>query len=390
MRLKLLLIPLVALAGVLGVSSYASASHVPETRTIHVGGGDGGVAANDFFPDAIILNKGDTIHFSNTYAEPHTTTFVPDVPIPMAVPALLIPNPSGPGQVFNPLAVNPTNTSSAPANFDPHTYFNSGFMFKDASTDVTFNVIGDFKFICLFHAGMELNVSVVGTPVTIATQDTLDKTGKAQSDGFITAGKALAAGITQTKVTDAGGTSTWNMQVGLTQGQADVVQFLPAGPLKINTGDSVKWTSITDTPHTVTFGEPFNPIVTLGQYTTFSPAAALPSGGSTFSGGSANSGLMDKSGQVPGGSAYTLTFTKAGTYTYVCLLHADQGMAGTIVVSDNAPAPAVAPPAIKPPNTGTGGAAGTDGSWLAALLLLGATGLALVTAGARAAVKHEA
>lgn len=389
MRLKLLLIPLVAVAGVLGVSSYANAAHVPQTRTIHVGGGGSGVAANDFFPDAITIQKGDTIHFSNPYEELHTTTYVPGVPEPMPVPDLLIPNPSGPGVVFNPLAITPTNTSSTAADFDPHKYFNSGFMFKDASTDVVFNVTGSFKFICLFHPGMEANVTVVGDPITIATQEALDKAGNAQRDGFITAGKALASAITQTKVTDASGASTWDSQVGVTQGQTDVVQFLPAGPLKINTGDSVKWTSITDTPHTVTFGEPFNPIVTLGQYTTFSPAAALPSGGSTYSGGSANSGLMDKSGQVPGGSSYTLTFTKAGTYTYVCLLHADQGMAGTIVVGDKAPAPVVAPP-IKPPNTGTGGAAGTDGSSLAALMILSVAGVALVAAGVRTTVKHAA
>ena len=390
MKLKLLMIPLVAVAGVLGVSSYANAAHVPQTRTIHVGGGGSGVAALDFFPDAITIQKGDTIHFSNPYEEPHTTTYVPGVPEPMPVPDLIIPNPSGPGIVFNPLAFDPTNpAANALTDFDPHKYFNSGFMFKDASTDVVFNVTGNFKFICLFHHGMEIDVSVVGAPITIETQEALDKAGNAQRDGFITAGKALAAAVTQTKVTDAGGASTWDLQAGATQGQADVVQFLPAGPLQINTGDSVKWTSITDTPHTVTFGEPFNPFATIGQYTTFSPAAALPSGGSTYSGGSANSGLMDKSGQVPGGSSYTLAFTKAGTYTYVCLLHANQGMTGTIVVSDKAPAPAQQP-AIKPPNTGTGGTAGTDGSWLPALMLLRVAGVALVAAGVRTTVKHEA
>ena len=387
MNLRLLLIPLVALAGLLGVSSYAAAAHVPETRTIDVGGGGGGVAANDFFPDAITINKGDSIHFANPYEEPHTTTYVPGVPEPMAVPDLLIPNPAGPGVVFNPLAFDPTDTSGNPTDFDPHAYYNSGFQFKDAAADVTFNVVGNYTFLCLFHPGMEFAVDVVGTPVTVASQADLDKKGDAQRDAFIASGKAIAAAAELTKATDqAAGAATWNLLVGATQGQADVMQFLPAAPLKIATGDSVKWTSPTDTPHTVTFGEPFNPIVTLGEFTTFSPAAALPSGGSTYSGGNANSGLMDKSGEVPGGSTYSLTFTKAGTYTYVCLLHADQGMAGTIVVSDKAP---VVVPPIKPPNTGTGGAAGTHGSWLPTLLLLGIAGAAFVVAGTRAVTKRD-
>jgi plastocyanin len=389
MKLRLLLIPMVALAGVLGVSTYATASDVPATRTINVGGGGSGVAALDFFPDAITINKGDTIHFANPYEEPHTTTYVPGVPEPMAVPDLVIPNPSGPGTIFNPLAVDPTGTSGSATGFDPHAYYNSGFMFKDAAVDVTFNTVGNFKFICLFHRGMELGIDVVGAPVTIATQDALDKQGAAQRDVFIASGKAIAAAVQQTRTTDASGVSTWDLQAGATQGQADVVQFLPAGPLKISTGDSVKWTSITDTPHTVTFGEAINPFAQNGSVLSFSPAAALPSGGTTYSGGNANSGLMDQSGQVPGGSTYSLMFTKAGTYTYVCLLHANQGMTGTIVVSDRAPA--VAPPAtsIKAPNTGTGGAAGTHGSWLPTLLLFGIAGGALVVAGARTGVKHE-
>jgi plastocyanin len=261
-------------------------------------------------------------------------------------------------------------------------------MFADGSSvDVVFETVGSFKFICLFHRGMELAVDVVGTPVTIATQDALDKEGAALRDSYIAAGKAIAAAVPQTKTTSGSGASTWDLQAGATQGQADVVQFLPAGPLKISTGDSVKWTSITDTPHTVTFGEPFDPIAQNGAILSFSPAAALPSGGASYSGGAANSGLMDKTGQVPGGSSYTLTFTKAGTYTYVCLLHADQGMKGTIVVSDNA----ATTPAITPPNTGTGGAAaGRDGAWLPALLMLAVAGAALALAGTRGIAKRRA
>ena len=77
MKLKLLLVPVLALAGILGVSSYAGASPVPQTRTINVGGGGSGIAANGFFPNLITINKGDTINFLNPYEELHTVTFLP-------------------------------------------------------------------------------------------------------------------------------------------------------------------------------------------------------------------------------------------------------------------------------------------------------------------------
>jgi plastocyanin len=378
MRLKLLLIPLVAVAGVLGVTSYAGATNGPQTRIINAGGGSGGIDANDFFPNEITIQKGDTIRFNNPYEEPHTTTYVPGVPEFGPPPPLLI------GPNFNPLALDPTNTSGGVTDFDPHKYYNSGFMFKGATADVIFNVTGTFKFLCLFHPGMEETVTVVGTPITIASQDAIDKVGNAQRDALITAGKALASAATLTKVTDASGASTWDVIPGLTQGKSDVMQFLPAGPTKISTGDTVRWTSITEVPHTITFGN--GPDILNAAGTGFGPGVA-PSGGSTYSGGDANSGVIDNTGTAPGGTSYSLTFTKAGTYTYVCLLHADQGMAGTIIVSDKAPV-VVAPP-IKPPNTGTGGVAGGGGSWLGAMLLLGVTGVALTAAGARVRIARE-
>jgi plastocyanin len=343
MKLKLFLIPVVALAGVLGVSSYAAAD-VPVTRNINVGGGGDGVAALDFFPDEVTIHKGDTLHFANPYEEPHTTTYVPTG---MDKPQVEMPNPSGAGLVFNPL-LKPTDTSGNATDFDQRTYYNSGVMGKGDSVDVTFSAVGSYKMICLFHPGMELAVDVTGTPVTIASQAALDKQGAAQRDAFIASGKAIIAAAQQTKVTDASGVSTWNLQLGATQGQAVVMQFLPIGPLRISTSDTVKWTSITGVPHTVTFG-----------------LDAPPSGGTTYSGGDANSGVMNNTGQAPGGSAYTLTFTKAGTYAYRCLLHADQGMTGTIVVTDKALArPSQPSTSIRPPNTGSGGMAGAGrGLW---------------------------
>jgi hypothetical protein len=65
----------------------------------------------------------------------------------------------------------------------------------------------------------------------------------------------------------------------------------------------------------------------------FNPKVAFPTGGATYDGtGFVNSGVLVLN--VPPGSkappSFKLTFTKAGKYTYVCLLH--PGMDATITV----------------------------------------------------------
>ncbi|MGN6635790.1 MAG: cupredoxin domain-containing protein, partial [Oryzihumus sp.] len=86
--------------------------------------------------------------------------------------------------------------------------------------------------------------------------------------------------------------------------------------VKVHVGDSV---TFKDTgmiaPHTITFGpERANIFVPYGDP-------------KHFAGGQLNSGIV-----LPGQS-FTVTFTKAGTYPYICGLHDFLGMAGTVVVT---------------------------------------------------------
>ncbi len=409
MKLKLLLIPIIALVAVQGARTVVNAAPAPPSVTVNVnvGGGGSGIAANGFFPDTVVIHKGDSIHFTNPYEEIHTTTYLQ----PNAEhPALLIPDPSGgPGLVFNPLASDPTHPGLGSTDFDPLKYFNSGIMPKGASADVAFNVISTqepntsgpiaqsatYTFLCLVHPDMKLKVVVTSQPVSTTDQVDVDKLAATQKDALIATGTGLAKDTILTKATNASGTATYDLLAGNTQGRADVMQFLPAGPTNITTGDSVRWSSITDTPHTVTFlsGAPIIPLTIDGSHpVAFNPGAVLPSGGNSYNGsGVVNSGLIDKTGQVPGGSSFTLAFTKAGTYTYICLLHSDQGMAGTIVVSDKVAAPP--PPAnnagrpstgtIAPPNTGSGPDASGNGSLFATIALIAAAGFGVIVVGAR-------
>jgi hypothetical protein len=125
-------------------------------------------------------------------------------------------------------------------------------------------------------------------------------------------------------------------------------------------------------------------------FLSFNPQVLLPQGGNTYGGtGYVNSGFISQGG--PAGDTFALKFTAPGTYQYLCALHADQGMMGTITVT-GAPAPSASPAAGTPtgtigaPSTGTGPApSGGHGGWFAPLLSLAAAGALLALAGTRLA-----
>jgi plastocyanin len=107
-------------------------------------------------------------------------------------------------------------------------------------------------------------------------------------------------------------------------------QLFAPSTITINAGDTVTWTMAAAFDHTVTFLDGSRPpdlfIPENNRKLLFNPAVALPQGLNTYAGkGVANSGVLmgkDKS--------YSLTFTKPGSYAYLCALH--PGMTGTVVV----------------------------------------------------------
>ncbi|MCH1770424.1 plastocyanin/azurin family copper-binding protein [Metallosphaera sedula] len=103
---------------------------------------------------------------------------------------------------------------------------------------------------------------------------------------------------------------------------SSVMGFLP-NTLTIHAGDTVVWTDVDpDEVHTVTFVPQGMPIPEFGT-----PISLIPTKGHIFNGtGYYNSGPMIA------GVSYNLTFVTPGVYTYVCLLHDNMGMVGTIIV----------------------------------------------------------
>ncbi|HYM16022.1 MAG TPA: plastocyanin/azurin family copper-binding protein [Dehalococcoidia bacterium] len=405
MKRKILIAPVLAMALVMALNGVAgpgrSAAATPTVWNITLGQGVTGIAANDFFPDAVTVHQGDTVHFADPVNEPHTVSFLPPS---MAAPALIVPAPSGPPQfMFNPQAANPTGTGTV--TFDPTKYYNSGLLFKSGTADVSFPQQGTFHFICLVHGPtMSIDVTVTGVATPLQTQAAIDAAGKAASDQLIANGVAAASQLKSTKQQQADGSYNWSVQAGGSVLEADILQYSSPN-ITINAGDSVTWTNPNAVPHTVTFLAPGQALPSLvqpqpqpsGPPLLFIPLQTfLPAGGATYDGTAyANSGIFDAVNSPS--NKYTLKFTTPGTYTYHCILHDNQGMMGTItVVASGGAAPAGAAPggggaapAVIAPNTGTGPTGPGGGSWLPALLTLAVAGAALLAGGVSLARARE-
>ena len=141
---------------------------------------------------------------------------------------------------------------------------------------------------------------------------------------------ALVALATLTPLT-ARAAQTWDIQAGLDRvGPTDAAVANQFGPrtLAINVGDTVTWTIAGF--HTVTLPSgppPQPPRATLAPGDVDFTFVALPAGGSSFDGTQwLSSGLP----QDPSQATYRVTFTKAGVFDYVCLVH--PGMHASLVV----------------------------------------------------------
>jgi plastocyanin len=112
-------------------------------------------------------------------------------------------------------------------------------------------------------------------------------------------------------------------------GDVQLNAFAPK-QVTISVGDTVTWSLDSTEFHNVLFtsGAPGPEFVQPGPDGVFiNPVVAMPSGGTSYDGsGMAGSGLMVK------GQTFSLTFSKAGSYQYVCSIH--PGMEGTVRVVD--------------------------------------------------------
>jgi plastocyanin len=368
------------LAITMGIGIQLSGTSAAASYKVNVGGGSAGISVDMFRPNVLFINQGDTVEFVNPYEEIHTVTHVANSSgknwfaiaeeVPFIIDARPEPSPVGPPKLaVNPKVATPTPASGA-ARIREGDYANSGILFKGQSWTATFTEIGTFKFICVLHPFMEISVNSLPPTKVVATQSQLDDQAAAQLGDQVAKGEAAAAAVRPGKSANADGSTTWEVLNAAPAEAATPMRFIPQR-LQIGVGDTVHWRNETPVPHTVTFNatapdfiipEPQQggpPLLTLDPKVLF---PVVPS--KQFDGtGYVNSGFLGVGPEATGGPSFSLTFSKAGTYRYICVLHADQGMAGVIEVGTQT--------GITPPSTGDAGLSRATSlySWLYAPLL---------------------
>jgi plastocyanin len=178
---------------------------------------------------------------------------------------------------------------------------------------------GKYTVTCLLHPNMEHGVTVVGNDAERQSPAQVAATADRELGDLKAQATSLAIPTAGTTASGADVVSGWSNKL------VAVNRFHPE-TVAIKVGQTVTWKVPSDwMPHTVSFQPPFK--------SPAEPDALKPSGvksGGRYAGGESHSGIF---GPPPDGltDTFTLTFTKAGKYPYLCLLH--PGMAGTVEVS---------------------------------------------------------
>jgi LPXTG-motif cell wall-anchored protein len=324
-----------------------------------------------FYPHEITVNEGDTIVWKLNSTEFHTITFL-EAGAP--APAFVIPEGAGSQRMI----VNPQ--IAFPAGGDTYSgsgYFSSGLLQQGAAPNVqeyklTFAKAGSYDYVCGIHPGMKGKVIVqpkgAAYPKTAAAVDAEAKAQLAADAQMTVQLGAQAKKVPPTKP-GPNGTTIFVVHMGFATEMADFMQFVP-GDLTIHVGDTVEWDANNGgTPHTASFvsgGKDPDLILPEPQPNgppklVINPAVLLPSGGNTYSGsGFFNSGFINGTmDPAPGPRTYSLTFDKEGTYPFMCILHDQMAMEGTIkVVAAGASLSSNAPTTLPV----TGGAGGVNSS----------------------------
>ncbi len=329
-------------AGGLAVAAAIALAHgasAQEPLRVTVGAGEGTVAVQAFLPGAFSVAAGDSVTFTIGSAEPHTITFgegpqeIPPADWEMSGWSITS---EGPGS-DEPVAEGPVDLGSA--FWYGSGFLHTGLLSQGSSATVVFDTPGTYPFLCAIHPGMVGDVTVLAPGEgTATTQAEADAAGAASTEALLAQEGALreARSAAVESITAADGTTTWNIFAdastvgsplpGGGDGYLELLEFVPA-ELAIAPGDTVHWSA--RGVHTVTFPATGEDPTTLDP---FAPA----SGDDTYDGSAAaSSGLLNAGPGSP--SSYTLTFPTAGTFQYVCALHAGLGQVGTIVVGDAAP-----------------------------------------------------
>lgn len=314
---KALIAPLVLLLlAVLGLTAVNSGAALGKTAsrtwTVQVGWQtpSGSVQTMNFGSGTIWIDKGDTVRWKVFSKEIHTVSFInaahPDAGYSPTIPYMN--------------TRTPQKTISKPGQFR-----SSGIMTTEAPAaqrvyTLKFTGTGTFRYICYVHGGQMMHGTVVvrkaGTPYP-HNQAWYTARTSVVDNGLIEHGLDLWDGA-------MGSATSHHVYIGAADMQAMVMRFI-APHVTVSVGDTVTFDMGKNVglpiPHTVTFGpEPPAPIP-VGNPAAWDGTGTLSSGV-----------LLPPGFGPPGRSTYTVKFTKAGVYAYICMFHDTMGMIGSVTV----------------------------------------------------------
>lgn len=298
---------------------------------------DLGNTALAFLPNEFWIHAGDSIRFTFAANELHTVSFLKTGQIRPPAFSVFGAN----GGVF----VGCPGTTPDGSSFDGSACVSSAPTPVPGQTyTVQFPSPNNFKLVCLVHTRMTGAIHVLPLSETLPyDQAFYDRQASMTRDELLSDGNGLAGrGVADAQQGAANavtaGISAIRGNGGGSQ-EVSVMRFLGA-TMVVRVGDTVEWTNLAPSVfHTVTFGaEPINAMPP-------SPGLAVDSDGVRHAvvsspNDSVNSGFVGAPNQETVGqpqapvdfTRFRVTFTAPGTFNYICSLHDDLGMKGTVIV----------------------------------------------------------
>ena len=284
------------------------------------------IAVTEFLPEAVTIAAGKSVEWKISGPEPHSVTFTADGKPPAPADEKLFPPtpPKGP--------------------YDGKTLVNSGLVPLGPGTPapfkITFPTAGKYTYYCVIHPNMTGTVTVVDANGKVDTQAQVTARATEEQNKWLEEGRAAKKKLVDAPAQAdkaADGTTTYKLLMGATTPHTDILAFTPV-PANLKAGDKVTFVNTSEAPHTASFAGK----TTLPQDPT-SPAVGAPAPGPSPQTLNAdaffNSGILPPNAGPPGSippevaRSYTFVVRTAGTYTFVCILHAPSGMAGALKVA---------------------------------------------------------
>jgi plastocyanin len=285
------------------------------------------ISVNEFLPEKIEVKAGAEVTWQLDTTEVHSVTFLPDGEQPpsqadqAALDALFVPSTDGDA-------------------VDGQTLVNSGL--QPLADDypgftATFPKAGDYTYYCVIHPRMIGTVTV--TDGESESQADISERAESELSDYLAEGRAagneLADAPVKQEPNDKGGT-TYTVETGVTTEHTDVLAFAPTDIKNLTTDDEITFVNNSESAHTATFGPKGDyPSIDDGIVAFDQAAQEVVPGASpqvlkadTYF----NTGFLLPAGLPDPLRSYTFSFDEPGSYSYVCLLHAESDMVGTIEV----------------------------------------------------------